>query len=143
MRQRATVLKTEGNMALIRVSRATMCEGCEKNGGCSHCHITGLVAGDNHMEARACNKIGASVGDTVEVESTGSTVLGYAALVFLLPILVCALFYFVSSALFQSALVGALAALGGFVLTFVLIALVDRRAAKKTPAIVIVKVLTE
>lgn len=143
MRQRATVLKTEGNIALIRVSRATMCEGCEKNGGCSHCHITGLVAGDNHMEARAYNKIGASVGDTVEVESTGSMVLGYAALVFLMPILVCALFYFSASALFQSAIVGALAALGGFVLTFVLIALVDRRAAKKTPAIVIVKVLTE
>ncbi len=143
MRQRATVLNTEGNMALIRVSRGTMCQGCEKNGGCSHCHITGLVAGDNQMEARAYNKIGASVGDTVEVESAGTKVLGYAALVFLLPILVCALFYLTANALFQSALVGALSALGGFVLTFVLIALFDRRAAKKTPAIVIVNRLTE
>ena len=100
MRCRATVLKTEGNIAEIEVRRATMCEGCEKSGGCGgHCDITGIVASGGKMTAKAYNKIGAAAGDTVEVETESSRVLAYAALVFLLPLVIGGIFFAAASAL--------------------------------------------
>ena len=57
MRQRAVVLETDGKTAKIAVSRATMCEGCHKNGGCGsgHCEITGLLENSGKFETVAEN----------------------------------------------------------------------------------------
>lgn len=144
MRQRAVVLETKGNIAVIEVSRSTMCDGCEKNSGCAgHCDITGIMSAGNKMKAKAENVIGAAVGETVEIETESSRVLGYAALVFLVPIVMCAVFYQIVLSLFhdQAAAVGGAAA--GFVLTFALIAIIDRKIAKRTPDIKIVGRITE
>lgn len=139
MRCRATVLKTEGNIAEIEVRRATMCEGCEKSGGCGgHCDISGIVATGGKMTAKAYNKIGAAVGDTVEVETESSRVLAYAALVFLLPLVIGGVFFALAAAVSDSDGIALAAAFAGFVLTFVFVAVVDRKAAKKRPDIVIV-----
>ncbi|MBQ4354959.1 MAG: SoxR reducing system RseC family protein [Clostridia bacterium] len=144
MRQRAVVLKTEGKIAEIEVSRASMCEGCEKNGGCGgHCDITGLVSSGGKMKAKAYNTIGAQPGDRVEVETDSRRVLGYAALVFLVPIVVCALFYTAVFALTESSGWSVLSAALGFALTFCGIALFDRKIAKRTPEIVIVSRLKD
>jgi len=144
MRQKAVVLEVNGREAVIEVSRATMCDGCEKHGGCEgHCEITGLVANGGKMKTRAENSFGAKVGDTVEVETESGRVLGYAALVFLLPILVCGAFYFVAERLVSEGLYAVLAAVGGFVLTFAGIALFDRSKKKKTPDIKIVNIVNE
>lgn len=144
MRQRAVVLETKGNLAVIEVSRASMCDGCEKNGGCSgHCDISGIISGSGKMTARAENRIGAAVGDKVEVETESSRVLGYAALVFLLPIVVCAAFYAVANIITQNGGISVLSAVIGFVLTFLGIAVFDRKIAKKKPDIVIVNRLDE
>ena len=44
MRQRARVKETNGSYATVEVTRSTMCDGCEKSGGCGgHCAITGIV----------------------------------------------------------------------------------------------------
>ena len=97
MRQRAVVVEVNGEYATVETSRRTMCDGCAKGGGCGgHCEITGLVASRGKMRAEVENKLGAKVGDTVEIESESGVILSYAALVFILPIAVCALFYYIT-----------------------------------------------
>lgn len=143
MRQRAVVIRTEGKIAEIEVSRSSMCDGCQKNGGCEHhCELSGLIAGSGKtMKTTAQNRIGAEAGDTVEVETESTKVLGYAALVFMMPMLVCAVFYFLASALFASETAGVIAAAVGFALSFVGISLFDRAKKKSLPDIVIVDIL--
>ena len=86
MRQRAVVVEVHGEYATVETSRRTMCDGCAKGGGCGgHCEITGLVASSGKMRAEVENKLGAKVGDTVEIESESGVILSYAALVFILP----------------------------------------------------------
>ncbi|MBQ3708503.1 MAG: SoxR reducing system RseC family protein [Clostridia bacterium] len=144
MRQRARVIEVHGKTATVSVSRRTMCEGCEKSGGCGgHCHLSGIIASENTVRAEALNPVGANPGEIVEVESDGTRVLGYAALVFLLPIGVCALFWLLGSRLFGEGLPGVIAAAVGFVLTFLGIAVFDRSLREKTPRITIVSRVTE
>ncbi len=142
MRQRAVVLKTDGKNAEIEVSRSSMCEGCVKNGGCSHhCELSGIVAGSGKMKTTAQNKIGAVQGDIVEVETESATVLGYAALVFIMPILVCAAFYFIAGAIWHSDGCSLIAAAAGFVLSFLAVAVIDRLKKKSGPDIQIVEIV--
>ena len=148
MQQRATVLETDGKIALIKVSRASMCEGCHKfgsDGGCGgHCEITGLVAGNGKtMTARAQNNIGAAAGDRVEIESDSVRVIGYAALVFILPIIVGGLFYWIGNMIFSHALGAVLSSALGFALSFFGIAVFDKMKRNKLPDIKITKILTE
>ncbi len=142
MRQRAVVTETKGKLAEIEVRRASMCDGCEKNGGCSHsCELSGIIAGSGTMRTTALNKIGAKPGDTVEVETESTKVLGYAALVFLLPVLVCAVFYFLTYTIASAEPPALIAAAVGFVLTFLGISVFDRQKKKKDPDIVIVDIV--
>ena len=141
MRQRATVCETKGKEAVIIVARATMCEGCEKHGCEGHCELTGLLSTGSKFKTRALNKIGAEVGNIVEVETSSSRVLGYAALVFILPIIVAGVFYYIASTFFDAEGPALLCALGGFVITFALIAVIDRIKRKKAPDIEIVSIV--
>ena len=139
MRQRARVKETNGSYATVEVTRSTMCDGCEKSGGCGgHCAITGIVGDSRPMTARVLNPIGAKAGDLVEVESDERVVLGSAALVFLLPLAAAALFFFLGSRLFGSEGAGIGAAAAGFALSFVGIGLYDRGLRGRAPRIRIV-----
>ena len=143
MRQRAVVVKTEGKIAEIEVSRASMCDGCQKNGGCEHhCELSGLIAGSGKtMKTTAQNKIGAEPGDTVEVETDSTKVLGYAALVFMMPIFVCAVFYFIADSVFTAEVPALIAAAAGFVLAFAGIYFFDRSRKKSLPDIAVVEIV--
>ena len=143
MRQLARVVEVHGERATVSSSRRSMCEGCVKSGGCSHCDLSGIIASNRAMQAEALNPIGAKPGELVELESDSARVLGYAALVFLLPIAVCALFWFLGSRLFGEGIPGVIAAAVGFALTFFGIALFDRFLGKKTPRITIVRRVTD
>lgn len=144
MRQRAKVREVMGRYAVVEVARSTMCDGCEKSGGCGgHCAITGIVGDSRPMTARALNPVGAGVGEVVEVESEERVVLGSAALVFLVPLLACALFFFLGSRIFGSEGAGVIAAIVGFALAFALIGLFDKKLAKREPAIRIVGRVSE
>lgn len=146
MLERAVVVETSGKIAVIEASRASMCEGCHKlsgDGSCAgHCEISGLVAGNGKtVRTRAVNSVGAVVGDKVSVEADSRRMVGYAALVFILPILVCALFYYVGNLIFSTMAGSVLSSVLGFVLTFVGIGLFDKSKRNKEPDIRIVKVL--
>ena len=139
MRQRAKVVAAEGAVATVEVTRSSMCDGCEKSGGCGgHCAITGIVGDSRPMTAKAVNEIGAAEGDLVEVESDSGAVLSTAALVFLFPLAVCALFFFLGSRLFGGEGPGLIAGAAGFILSFILIGIIDRRQKQNMPRIRIV-----
>lgn len=140
MLERAVVVETDGDIAVIEVTRSSMCEGCHKfggNGDCAgHCEISGLVAGNGKtVRTRAINLIGAAAGDKVRIETDTNRVIGYAALVFILPIIVSGLFYFCGSMIFSSVAGSVLSALVGFALTFLGIMIYDRSKRSKLPEI--------
>ena len=83
------------------------------------------------MRAEVENKLGAKVGDTVEIESESGVILSYAALVFILPIAVCALFYYITYSIFGTESAGVIGAAAGFVLCFAGIAVFDRTRKNK------------
>ncbi len=143
MKQKATVLEIQGTNAFVSVRRSSMCEGCEKNGGCSgSCAAGELLGANKSMTALAQNGVGARAGDTVELESESTTVLGYAALVFLLPILLCAAAYGIASAFGAGEGVRWISAAGGFAAAFILILLIDRLKKKNgKPDIIITKII--
>lgn len=145
MRQRATVLELNGKNAVISVRRSSMCEGCEKKGGCgSSCTAGELLGANKTMTVFASNEIGAEKGDIVEIESESRTVLGYAALIFLFPLVVCALAYSVGSMLGAGEMASMLGAGVGFAAAFLLIIAFDRLKKKKgKPDIRIVKILRD
>lgn len=143
MRQRAVVIEADGREAVIEVSRATMCDGCERHGGCEgHCEITGLVATGGKMRTRALNSVSARPGDTVEVETESRRVLGYAALVFLLPIIICGALGYAAHALWRTEAAAVIGGIVGFAAAFAAILLIDRRARRRDPDIAIVEIVS-
>ncbi len=84
MQTKATVLSLDGEFATVESIRTSACEGCHKSadGGCSVCSLLGT---GQKMRAKARNAVGAMPGDEVLIESDTGRMLGYAALLFLLP----------------------------------------------------------
>lgn len=141
MQTKATVIKINQNRATVEVERQAACDGCHKNKDGSGCSICSLTGASKKFEAIALNEIGAKVGDRVTVVTKTERVLGYAALVFLFPILVGVAFYFLAG-LFTSAEVWKYAALVlGFVFSFFFVWLYAGRVAKNRCDVEIVEIL--
>ena len=141
MKQKAVVKSTTGKYDMVEVSRSTMCDGCIKQDCQSHTCAAGAMFGSaKSMTVRVKNPLGASVGDTVWVESADRTVLGYAALVFLMPIVVCAVLYAAADALFVQNWIPYLAAAVGFVGAFSALGILERKKKKEEPDIVIIDI---
>lgn len=124
MQQRAAVktLLPDGR-AVLTVARRSACSGdCHTCGGCGAVEQTLTLTADN--------PVGAVCGDIVYVESAGGQVLGAAALVYLLPLLL-----FLAGYLVSLSLGGWAAAIGGacFALGLVPAVLYNRRLKKNPP----------
>lgn len=143
MRQTGVVVSKNGDIAEVRVERASMCEGCTHNHSCTghSCAAGNLMGAGKTMMARAYNKAEAEVGDIVALETPSGKVLSYAALVFLVPILCCGVFYTLGNILFHTLFGSCAMAICGFLLSFCCIAYVERRMEKRKPEIVICTVL--
>ncbi len=122
MKQTATVKEVAGETAILLVKRQTMCDGCHKESGCGGC--------SQIIEVRVKNTLNAAVGDTVTIETPGATVIGVAALVFLLPLLLAFAAYGVATLLTDSTLYKTLAALITPALAYAVIAVVVRKSKK-------------
>lgn len=124
MTQTATVRKLIGDKAQIEVRRVSACaHNCEQcAGGCGELTKTGPVV------ALANNPLGARPGDTVLVEASAKQVLGFAAVVYLLPLIFFFTGYFLFAAL--GAGEGGCIGAGGvcFAVSLAIIILVDRHA---------------
>lgn len=92
MTQIATVQRLVGEgKAEIMVRRPSACgHDCANCGGCGPDSVTQIIA-------LAENEAGARLGDTVRVESESSSVLGLAALLYLVPFVLLFAGYFLAS----------------------------------------------
>ncbi len=80
MTQKGTVIRLLGqDKAEVEVVRGTAC-----GGNCVSCG--GQCGGRNVVRAAASNPVGASVGDRVTVQARSASIIGAAALVYLLPL---------------------------------------------------------
>ncbi|MBR5446559.1 MAG: SoxR reducing system RseC family protein [Clostridia bacterium] len=142
MKQKAIVRAAEGRYATVEVSRSAMCDGCVKQDCAGHtCAAGALLGSSKTMTAKAKNPLGASVGDTVWVESADKTVLGYAALVFLMPVVVCFLLYAAAEALFTTLWIPYAAAAFGFIASFAVIGFVEKKKKNAEPDIIITDIV--
>ncbi len=130
MRQIGIVKSLDGNRATISVSRKTACESCAAKsgeGGCSGCMT---LATSRELLAAADNTLGAKVGDRVVVETDSNIVIGYAAAVFLLPLLLGVAGYFVGGLISTPA--AYIVSVVGFVAAFAFLYFgLNRRAEKR------------
>ena len=122
MKQTAIVKEVAGENAILLVKRQTMCDGCHKESGCGGC--------SQIIEISVKNTLNAAVGDTVTVETPGATVIGVAALVFLLPLFLAFAAYGVATLLTDQTLYKTLAALMTPALAYAVIAIVVRKSKK-------------
>ena len=122
MTQIATVEEIlSGGYALISVPRKSACgHDCEQ---CAGCGMTGAA-----IKAKAKNKAGAQPGQKVIVESSTQKLLGVVALVYMLPVVLFLLGYFLSAGLSEN--VRYAIAIIAAVLALVPIVLYDRHARR-------------
>lgn len=123
MTQVATVEKDlGGGYAEVSVPRKSACgHDCEE---CAGCGMTGAA-----IKARARNDIGAQPGDKVVVESSTKKIFGVVALVYVLPVVLFLLGYFLSEGLAEGMRYAI--AVATFVVSFIPCVLYDRHARKK------------
>ena len=123
MKQIATVEKDlGGGYAEVSVPRKSACgHDCEE---CAGCGMTGAA-----IKARARNDIGAQPGDKVVVESSTKKIFGVVALVYVLPVVLFLLGYFLSEGLAEGMRYAI--AVATFVVSFIPCVLYDRHARKK------------
>ena len=80
MKATATVKETYQNgTALVEVTRKSACAG-----DCGSCH--GCAHPEEHVRVTAQNTVCADAGDQVTVESATGAILGWASLLYLLPV---------------------------------------------------------
>lgn len=123
MTQIATVEKDlGGGYVEVSVPRKSACgHDCEE---CAGCGMTGAA-----IKARARNDIGAQPGDKVVVESSTKKIFGVVALVYVLPVVLFLLGYFLSEGLAEGMRYAI--AVATFVVSFIPCVLYDRHARKK------------
>lgn len=109
-----------GTAQVIHI-RESACSGdCHKCSGCGAAKEAVLLTADN--------PIGARRGDLVKVESATGPVLKAAVVLYVIPLILFFLGYYLGATLWD---VGALIACLGFVLGVVLVVVYDRKVVKK------------
>lgn len=109
-----------GGIAEVAVTRQGACShDCSECGGCA----TAVMA---TITARAQNRVGAKPGDMVVVETSSHRLLGTAALVYLMPMVLLIAGYLAAAALGLSEGLCMLAGAGCFALSIGAILLLDR-----------------
>lgn len=120
MKQTVRVVSTEGSRAMVIHKRPTACHG-----DCDHCAGgCGSMAATERILVEAENLIGAKPGDSVVIEGESGKVAWAMALVYVIPLVLFFVGYFLGQSLmFLPAVVGIL----GFSVGLTLAVLVSRR----------------
>lgn len=140
MTQNAKVKKLTGDgWAEIEVHRVSACgHDCSQcGGGCAELTRTGPVT------VIARNPLNARPGDRVVVESSSARILSYAAVVYLLPLVLFFAGYAIAQSLGAGEGMSAAAGGGCFALSLAAAMLADRRAGKQRETFSIVSVLPD
>lgn len=123
MKQKVMVRSVSGETAQVQYHRPTACHGdCSKcAGGC------GAMAAQEEIVVSAQNLIGAKVGDTVYIEGETKKVAWALLLVYVMPVVLFLIGYFLGQQWDRGNLIGIL----GFFLGLVLAVLESRRQRKR------------
>ena len=143
MRTKAKVISLDGEIAVVETQRVSACEGChkaEEGKGCSVCTLMG--ASDRALQAKASNRVGARVGDTVWIESATSRMMFYAVLVFLLPLFMALVGFGVAFAVTENSTWHIIGGAIGFVLSFLFVFVYSRSVGKTRCDIEITEVIS-
>ncbi len=138
MIQRAKVMQImDDNMAQVSVLRQSAC-----GENCATCKVGCTPA--MHICAVARNDAHACAGDVVTVESGSSVILGFAALVYLLPFVLFFVFYGFSGLFVSSEHVRILLGGAGFLLSVLIaFAVSKKRSGNEKTLLIITRVLSE
>ena len=115
---KAKVIEVNDKYTLVEAERKSACDGCHKNADGSACTVCSLMGPNKKISAKAQNRVGAVVGDTVEIESSNKRVMLYAIIVFLLPIALSVAAYFIAGGLGANETWQIVSTVGAFVLSF-------------------------
>lgn len=118
---------------VTEVSEGTARVSVLRKEACASCSGRYFCGSSKKMESKVSDPIGVSVGDTVEVEAKSGAMLGYAALLFVAPIILAAAFYFVLGrfgGVWQIA-----GAIVGFVLPYLIALVIEKKTAFSLPVI--------
>lgn len=133
MQQSGIVVSKEGDFCTVEVMRTSACVGCSKQEGCISCK--------KKITSRAYNPEGnADIGDVVTLESRSSQILFFAVIVFVLPIVLALVTFFVVEKIASSSGVGLIAGACIFILSYVTIYLTLEKKPDVAKSVVIVEV---
>ncbi len=141
METKAIVISADGDFAIVETDRKSACDGCHKQQDGQGCAMCALMGDRTKLQSRAHNPLGARAGDTVLVETASARVLGYGALVFLLPLGMALIGYLLGGLLPFGTVGQGAAALGGFAAAFVFLWLYSRRVIARRCDVTIVRIL--
>ena len=79
--EQGIVIKTDSGAAWVKTVKSGNCAGCSARGSC---HAMG---GDDQMEVKAINEVGAKVGDRIILSFKTSSLLKASFLLYVFPIL--------------------------------------------------------
>ena len=79
--EQGIVIKTDSGAAWVKTVKSGNCAGCSARGSC---HTMG---GDDQMEVKAINEVGAKVGDRIILSFETSSLLKASFLLYVFPIL--------------------------------------------------------
>jgi positive regulator of sigma E activity len=116
LKQEAIVISKEGERATVSVLRKE---------ACSHCAGRVVCGTAKTVTTTVKNPVGAEIGDTVTIETPTENVLGYAALVFLAPVILAVALYLIFSGVNKT--LSIVMPICGFVLPFVCALILDRK----------------
>ncbi len=142
MKTFATVTAVNGTTATVETQRVSACEGCHKSEDGKACSVCSLMGGEQKFSAKANNEIGARVGDRVVIESATGRMMWYAAIVFLLPLILAFVGYGVASLITEKTVWQICGAAIGFVGTFLLVFAYSRNIQKKRCDVVITEIIS-
>ena len=74
------VVRVEGELAIVKTKRSSMCDGCHSGGFCK------ALGGGSDMEVAARNEVGAQAGDEVRMTVASKTFLKASFLVYMVPV---------------------------------------------------------
>ena len=143
MRNKGTVIETNGCSSRVKVIRNSACSSCHNCEAKDTCHAE-LVFGNQTEDVfvEAVNKVNAKTGDVVEVEFSSAKTLLVSVVVFVLPILLSVISYIISSKYFYL-IDPSFTCVFTFICSFILLVLLSNKIVKKNLVTYIVRVLEE
>ncbi len=118
---------------VTEVSEGTAKVSVLRKEACASCSGRYFCGSSKKTESKVSDPIGVSVGDTVEVEARSRAVLGYAALLFLAPIILAPALYFALGRV--GGIWRVVGAIAGFVLPYIVAFAIEKKTAFSLPVI--------